>query len=318
MSNQSQTQEKSQNQVQDQQQSQQSLFKVNAILKTLANYHVYEIAINPSAFESIEKCVRILHYSKEYRLQFKSQCMCDNTNITESEPNIYGSIPVVVINTNYKIYYQYLVCSRCANNSPERIWERLVSSKILFPYSSSLLDNEIKDKDFKSTMKYIRDRLIEIFNCKQNRYVFWSDSEKEAVEQEISRFYIDKINKKVYLEEEQITFLANLLTICSGTQTNMFDLEPFIYKYTALPISPLCNGYFAKVFITPAWRMSLNYGKDCNKDFCSLYPLISLWNTLREDVVRTIDYKRYEECEKFRKKWQEETGAYPEKNCLAN
>lgn len=295
MSKRSQTQAQTQKEVET-----KTYWKVKTIFETFAKYQVQKINIRPQAFRVIEKHLLTMGYSvtvyEQKRDNFNHYlCPCDG--------GIIGHISSIEIDISNKVYCQKMVCSLCGTIYPEKIWKKLLDKTPIHQTG----------EERKKNMKHMRNKLVRLFNKIPPMH---SDDEATKVMAILEKHYFPFHH---YLKKDEVVFIENLIKICSGKQYfNMFELEPHIYKYMEAPLMPLCTGYFVKCFFNPAWIMAHRFSNNFSDNICDLYPLITLWNIIQDEKVKTIKYKEFGECCSFLQKWQLETEAYLEKNCLAN
>lgn len=247
-------------------------YKISIICDTLKSCNVHWVSIEKEEFESLEP------YFKDY-VSIRRETEVNNRCFCSTDYSVwYGMRKRVIIDLNLHTYYEYYMCSRCADWKPSQVWNRMLKGK--------------KNISFEPNLAALRDELIDAMKHGRGDW--------KAIEQILLRYYL---RDRAYLNLKEYKFIVNLLIVCSGNvYIHSSPLFNFMLKYVDIPTKKWHSNWFMKIFFDEAWKGSMK----C-KGFLGLYPIISLWNIIRDPEENFAKRSEtYEDAFAYKREWLEE------------
>ena len=259
-------------------------YKISVICDTLRKCKVNWISIEEEEFSTLQVYFEDYTHNGSITTEIGNPCLCN----VEGKGRYHGFNKRIIIDLNLYNYYEFYVCSYCADLNPCRIWNKMLEGKV-----SSIL--------FEPKLDLLRDGLILLMHSRRG-YVY-KLSDWNRIEKVIFGCYLEE---KGYLNLTEYKFIVNLLRICSGNMyINEQSIFNFMLKYLSKPFSEEWSvSYFNKFFLKEAWTNSVK----C-KGFLGLYPTISLWNIIRDPEAKFAEKSdTYDGVEEYKRGWLLETG----------
>lgn len=256
-------------------------YKIHTIIDTCLSNGINILSIVKEDFNNIKEY--LIDYNEIFIETTKGNlCIC-NTN---THTDYYGHNDTIILNIKDKIFYQYYTCSNCATLTPRKLWNKMV------------INGNINKCDNTPSLSFTRNELIRHLGL-NSRYDIST-----------TRYILEQYLGKKYITTNECIFIQNLLSICSGEERLKADILYMLVQFVDVPSSKNFNSlYLSKIFFDSAWKIANKYN-----DFVGLYPIVSLWNIIRNDNSSFLRYDQdsnyyledFAIVNKFLQKWKED------------